>query len=55
MFNGRYVGHTCRIVHFYFVAVFIVNKVRHVRYGGYYVHVKFAVEAFLHNFHVQQS
>ena len=40
---------------FHHRAVAHVHVVFHVRYGRDDVHVEFAVEAFLHNFHVQES
>ena len=51
----RNVGHACRIVNLFCLAVMIVNHIRHIRYRGYDIHIEFAVKPLLNNFHVQQS
>ncbi len=49
------VGELGGAFYFHHGAVAHVNVVFHVRHGRDDVHVEFAVEAFLHDFHVQQS
>ena len=55
MVDERQVGQSCRIVHFFHLAFLVVDFIRHVRHSGDYIHIKLATQAFLHDFHVQQS
>ena len=55
MVDFRGLGHTRRIVHLLFVAVLVVDEIAYVGHGGDDVHVELAVEALLHDFHVEQS
>lgn len=49
------VGEPGRIVYFHHASALVVYAVAYVRHGGDYVHVEFAAEAFLHNFHMEQA
>ena len=49
------IGHAAGVVHLGHVSLLVVDVVRHVRHGGNHVHIEFAVQAFLHNLHVEQS
>ena len=49
-FHG--IWHAGRIVDFDELLVFVVDVVAHVRYRGNDIHIEFAVEAFLYDFHV---
>ena len=53
--NHRDVGHAAGVVHFHDVSLFVVHVVGHVGHGGDDVHVELAVQALLHNLHVEQS
>ena len=33
----------------------VIDLVAYVRHGGYYIHIEFAVQTFLNDFHVQQT
>ena len=55
MFDFRLVGHARRIVYLAHLAVFVEDVVTYVGHGRDDIHIKLTVEAFLHNFHVEQS
>ena len=55
MLDERGVGHARGVVDFLCFAVLVVNHVGYVGDGGDDVHVEFAVETFLHDFHVEES
>ena len=44
-----------RVVHLLLLVLLGIAHVCHVRHRGNHVHVKLAVQALLHNLHVQQS
>ena len=55
MVDERRLGKTTGVVHFLAASLLVVNHIRHVGHGGDDIHIKLAVEAFLHNLHVEQS
>ena len=55
MVDERRLGKTTGVVHFLAATLLVVNHIRHVGHGGDDIHIKLAVEAFLHNLHVEQS
>ena len=46
---------SARIMHFQSISLLGIYHIRHVRHGCYHVHIKFAVETFLHYLHVKKS
>ena len=55
MVDERGVGHAAGVVHLLRLAMFVIDHVTYVRHGCDDVHIKLAVESFLHNLHVEQT
>ena len=54
MVNQRRIRHSARVMHFLYPTLLVVNHIRYVGHSGNDVHVKLAVETFLHDFHMEQ-
>ena len=55
MVDNSQVRHSGRIMYFHLRAVFEIDVITYVRHGGDNVHIELAVQALLHNLHVEKS